>query len=71
MDTMDRNLGCGMVDAWEERIWLDRREVARCPPRRAGFAAISAWWRRFAARTQLGPVAGSNGWADSDPDKRF
>lgn len=72
MDSVNRTFGCGVVRAWEECIWLDRRELACAqPPVKRGFLGrIGAWFHVARTRMQLGP-AHLDGWAGADPDKPF
>ena len=71
MDSVDGNFGCGLVSVWEERIWLDRREISCQPlPARTVFGKLGAWLTRAVMRMQLGPVA-SAGWCERDPDAPF
>ena len=72
MDSVNRTFGCGVVSAWEERIWLDRRELAcvQSPVRRGLLGRIRAWLHVARTRMQLGP-ANLDGWSGADPDKPF
>jgi hypothetical protein len=56
---LDPDFACGVVSAWEERIWLDRRErAAAVVAKDAGYVAtLFAWLRRVKTRMQMGPVA--------------
>jgi hypothetical protein len=73
MSTFDRSLGCCVVSSLEERIWLDRREVACAffPSKRVGLAGFRARLRDFAARMQLGPVPDDEAWPDRHREDRF
>lgn len=83
MNTLDSKLqhdavnACGAVsagvNAWEARIWLDRREDACVffPSKRLGLARFKDWFRGFAARTQMGPVGSGETWLDRHVDERF
>jgi hypothetical protein len=64
MERVKEDFACEVVSAWEERIWLDRREVARpavlpasCHGR---FGRMLEWMRRFRSRMQLGPIVGDD-----------
>lgn len=72
-DSINRSLGCSVVSAWEERIWLDRREIASSlsTSRSGVLARIGAWLSRFRSRSQLGPAAQGSGLVGDDPEKRF
>jgi hypothetical protein len=70
MDTLDSRLRRNMVDALEERIWLDRREVA-CPGARKVAGRFVQWLRELRARMQLGPSGDADDWFGGDPDKRL
>lgn len=74
MKRVHGNFGGGVVSAWEERIWLDRREIAcpalRVPDRRGGFARMFDSMRRFRSRMQLGPVGGDD-WLQGNSGKQI
>lgn len=70
MDILDSRLRRNMVNALEERIWLDRREVA-CPEARKVAGRFIQRLRDLRARMQLGPSADAGDWLAGDPDKRF
>lgn len=75
MDSVKGPFDGGIVSAWEESIWLDRRESACRQARAKGgavgtfFAGLRSWLKRTRVRMQLGPVCG--GMAGGDPDKPF
>ncbi len=73
MDTLNTSLKGATVRAWEECIWLDRREDGRllAPSCRGRLARLREWVRSFRARTQLGPPADQGEWSLGDPEKRF
>jgi hypothetical protein len=65
MERVESDFGCVVVSAWEERIWLDRREIACLSLDKVGgrgvLARLAGWMRCFRSRMQLGPV-GDDGW---------
>jgi hypothetical protein len=74
MESVDTGLDYGFVSAWEENIWLDRRETA-CSRVNAAVpqgtqARLVAWAVRAKARMQLGPVA-SDDWLGSEPERQI
>jgi hypothetical protein len=73
MDTLNTSLKSATVRAWEECIWLDRREVGRLltPAGRGRLARLRNWLSSFRARTQLGPPTDDGEWSLGDPEKRF
>jgi hypothetical protein len=76
MQSVNREFGCSVFNALEERIWLDRRELAclRVQIRPGVLGRVGAWLRVARTRMQLGPVqtAGwGGGWTGGDPDKPF
>lgn len=66
MDTLGRSLECNVVQALEERIWLDRREDACAffPAKGGALQRLRSWFRDLRARGQLGPVADGETWLD-------
>ena len=75
LDTLDgASLQCRVVSALEERVWLDRREdpCVFFHPKPQGLGGrLRSWFRRHAARTQLGPVADDDAWPDRHREDRF
>jgi hypothetical protein len=74
MESVDTGLDYGVVSAWEENIWLDRRERV-CSRLDAAVplsihARFVAWAVRARARMQLGPVA-SDDWLGSEPERQI
>ena len=72
-DSMNTGLQCSVVSTWEERIWLDRREIASrvTAPKHGILARLRAWLHRTRARAQLGPAAEDSDLFGGDPEKRF
>ena len=74
MKRVHGDFGNGVVSAWEERIWLDRREIAcpalRAADRRGTFARMFESMRRFRSRMQLGPVGGDD-WLHGNSGKQI
>lgn len=73
MDTLNTSLQGATVRAWEESIWLDRREDRRllAPSCGGRLVRFRNWVRSFSARTQLGPLPDEGEWLLGDPEKRF
>ena len=74
MESVDRSFSCGVVSAWEENIWLDRREragdlSARAQPR-GPWERLATQVRRFTTRMQLGPLETGDRLED-EPGKRI
>lgn len=74
MKGVQGTFGCGVVNTWEERIWLDRREIAcpafRAADKRGAFDRMVEEIRRFRARMQLGPVGGDD-WLHGNSGKQI
>jgi len=73
MDTLNTSFERDTARAWEESIWLDRREggCLLTSESRGRLARLRNWLRSFTARMQLGPPADDGGWSIGDPEKRF